>query len=434
MAGAAPSPAGRSRDAAALVELDLVLREVGRHDPVAEPDRSVSRLAGAEDRLEQRRLAGAVRADEPDVLAALEGERRLGQQLLVARAHAELGRLEHRAAAASGLEELEPERPAAARQELELARRARALLLQALDLRQLRLRLLRLVLLVPEALHEALEALDVHPDPLRGLRGRCRPRGLLDPPCVPLPREEERAAGFELEHARRHGLEEPAVVRDEDHGRIERLELLLEPLEVLDVEVVRRLVQEQQVGIAGEGAGERGAGQLAAGKGLERPVEVALRESEAAERGSRALAPGVAARVLEARLRIRVAAQRGGAVVARGHRLLERVQLLLRRDEVAGVAERVLAQAHPALERGPLVVQRDARALRERELAAVPLALADEHAQQRRLAGPVRAGECEPVAPLDRERDALEEQRAGDLLAEVGGGDDGHRAKPSAAV
>ena len=39
---------------------------------------------------------------------------------------------------------------------------------------------------------------------------------------------------------------------------------LLEPLDRLDVEVVRRLVEQQQVGLRGERAGERGARQLAA--------------------------------------------------------------------------------------------------------------------------------------------------------------------------
>ena len=37
-------------------------------------------------------------------------------------------------------------------------------------------------------------------------------------------------------------------MRDQDHGGIDRLELALEPLEVLDVEVVGRLVEQEQVG------------------------------------------------------------------------------------------------------------------------------------------------------------------------------------------
>jgi hypothetical protein len=45
-------------------------------------------------------------------------------------------------------------------------------------------------------------------------------------------------------------------VGDEDDGRVDRLELALEPFEVLDVEVVRGLVEEEQVGAPRERARE----------------------------------------------------------------------------------------------------------------------------------------------------------------------------------
>ena len=116
-------------------------------------------------------------------------------------------------------------------------------------------------------------------------RGR-RPRRLLAPPRVPRAVEEERLRAAELEHRGRHGLEEPAVVGDEDDRGVERRQLALEPLEALDVEVVRRLVEQQQVGIGREGARERGARQLAAGERVERPVEVGVGEPEAPERST----------------------------------------------------------------------------------------------------------------------------------------------------
>src|SRR6185503_14624177 len=80
---------GRVEDRPALVELDLVLGEVGDLDAVADADAAAVRRAPTEDRLEQRRLAGAVRPDERHVLAALERERRVAEQLLVARAQVE---------------------------------------------------------------------------------------------------------------------------------------------------------------------------------------------------------------------------------------------------------------------------------------------------------------------------------------------------------
>ena len=135
--------------------------------------------------------------------------------------------------------------------------------------------------------------------PVGRLREVLRPRRLLEPPVVPRAGEEHRLAVVELEHRGRHGLEEPAVVRDEDDRGVERSQHALEPLERLDVEVVRRLVEQQQVGLRGERARERGARQLAAGEGRERPVEVVVREAEPAHDGRRAVAPVVAAGVLE---------------------------------------------------------------------------------------------------------------------------------------
>src|SRR4029079_19632183 len=113
--------------AAALVELDLVLREVGRDPPMAEAYRAFGLFAEAEHGLERRRLAGAVRPDEPDVLAAFEREGRVGQQSLVAGSHAQAVRLDHRSAAARRLEEVEAERTALAGQELQLSAGVRAL-------------------------------------------------------------------------------------------------------------------------------------------------------------------------------------------------------------------------------------------------------------------------------------------------------------------
>ena len=138
---------------------------------------------------------------------------------------------------------------------------------------------------------------------------------------------------------------------------------------------------------------ERGTGQLATREGGERAVEIGVAEAEPAQRRCGPVAPVPAARVLEPCLGLAVAAQRRRVVRRPRHRLLERPQLLLDRDEVGGARERVLAQRQPAVARRPLVVQRDPCSLRERELAALQRGLADDRAQQCRLAGAVRPGE-----------------------------------------
>ena len=73
-------------------------------------------------------------------------------------------------------------------------------------------------------------------------------------------------------------------------------------------------------------------------------------------------------------------------------------------------------------------MQRNAGAFLKRELAALERRLADDRAQQRRLAGAVLAREREPLPAVDRERDPVEEGIAGELLAEIGCDQDGHSA------
>jgi hypothetical protein len=106
--------------------------------------------------------------------------------------------------------------------------------------------------------------------------------------------------------------------------------------------MVRRLVEEQQVGVAAERACERGAGQLAAREGVELTVEVRLGEPEPAHDRRSAVTPRVAAGMLEPRLRLGVASQRCVAVIARGHCLLEAAELLLDGDQVRGAREDVV--------------------------------------------------------------------------------------------
>jgi hypothetical protein len=293
-------------------------------------------LASAEQRLEEGRLARAVRADQPDVLAALHREGDVRKEGLVSGCELDAFRFDHDPSAAGRLQEVEAEALRAAGQEADLAAELASLLLEAADVRQLRLRALGEVLLVAEALHEALEAGDVDVDALC-LGRRCGEACcFLAAPVVPGAGEVCGAAGLQLEHGSRHGLEEPAVVRDEDHGRVDRLELALEPFEAGDVEVVGRLVEEEQVGVAAESAGERGARQFASREGGEGAVEVGRREAEVARDRVEALAPGIAACVLEARLGLGVEAERRRLVVAGSHGLFEAPQLLLRRREVGG--------------------------------------------------------------------------------------------------
>ena len=95
---------------AARIELELLLGEVRRFDAVTKMRTPRRCGAASEDRLEQCRFAGAVRADERDVLAALDRERRAAEQYALTDVNGEIVGFDHRSTAARRLQELEAER------------------------------------------------------------------------------------------------------------------------------------------------------------------------------------------------------------------------------------------------------------------------------------------------------------------------------------
>ncbi len=198
------------------------------------------------------------------MLAALEPQLSVAKQHAVADADATVLELEDDAAAA--LRRLEREREAVT---------VALVAFDPLDLVEPLLPRLRLARAGAgaEAGDELLEPSDLGLLALDRAAERKLTLRLLGAPLMPGAGEELAAAGLEFEHRCRDRFEEPAVVRDQDHGRVERVEVRLEPLERGDVEVVGGLVEQQQVRAAGQRAAERGAGQLAAGERLEPAVE-----------------------------------------------------------------------------------------------------------------------------------------------------------------
>ena len=184
------------------------------------------------------------------MLAPLDRERHVVQERASRNGDLEALGLDHDAARALRLQELEPKRAAAAAGDLD------AHLFQAVDLLQLRLRLPGLRRLVAEPLDEALEPRELLGLALGRAGGVLGARGLLAAPDVPFAREVRRLSALQLEHRRRHGLEKPAVVGDEDDRRVDRAQQLFEPFDRLDVEVVGRLVEQQQVRLRCERARE----------------------------------------------------------------------------------------------------------------------------------------------------------------------------------
>jgi hypothetical protein len=216
---------------------------------------------------------------------------------------------------------------------------------------------------------------------------------------------------------------------DEDDGGVQLAEVSLQPLERGDVEVVGRLVEEQQVGSARQGTGERGACQLAAREGRERTPCRLGAEAEAGQHGENPLAPAIASAGLETELRGGVGPHRLLDGLGRtGHLLLQARQLRLGVQHVGAAGEDILAERNVGVERRALVVQRHPRPFLQDETARVGRELPGQDPQQGRLAGAVASRKGHPLARLELEGDIGEERLAADVDVQGGCGGDRHGA------
>jgi hypothetical protein len=194
------------------------------------------------------------------------------------------------------------------------------------------------------------------------------------------------AAGIDCQllHLQMHDLahdlvEEVAVVADEQHGVRIALEEILQPQGRLEVEMVRGLVQQQQVGLAEEDGGEchahaPAAGEVAAGALLLLGVEA---EAVQDRRGARGGAVGldVGEPCMDVGDAVRIGGMLGlgqqGGALAVGHQ------------------DGVYQALRPR--RGLLRHHADASAVGQRDIAGIGMQLARDQLQQRRLAGAVAA-------------------------------------------
>jgi hypothetical protein len=124
----------------------------------------------------------------------------------------------------------------------------------------------------------------------------------LDPALGPLPREriviaaiEREPAALQMQNVIDHGVEQVAFVTDHDETAAIAPQKRLEPHRGFEIEMVRRLVEQQQLGLGEQQRGERYPHTPAAGERVERLVLRLFRETEAGEnaRGPRRGAMGV---------------------------------------------------------------------------------------------------------------------------------------------
>src|SRR4051794_29096582 len=238
------------------VDSGAALVEVGDVDRLADLQVSAVERLQPDDRLEQGRLADAVRADDADDAVAGKREGEAVDELAVAEALLELLRVDHLAAEPGpdgNLDLLEVELPG------------------ALGLRH------HLLVAGEAGLRLRLAALGVGADPVELVREA--PRELrvllaLDLESLALLLEVRRvvalvgveASAVDLGDPLRDVVEEVPVVGDGEHGAGVLGEVLLEPEHALGVEVVGGLVEEQQIRLLQQEAAERDPALLTTGQ------------------------------------------------------------------------------------------------------------------------------------------------------------------------
>ena len=354
------------------------------------------RLLLARDHPEEGRLAGAVRPDHADDAAGRERERHVLDEQPVAEALGDV----------LGLDD-----------EVAEARAGRDVDLDALDL-EVRVvgehllvgRDARLRLRVPRPRAHA------HPFQLAGERAPAGGLGLLfhgqsrllllEPRGV-VALERQALAAVELEDPAGDVVEEVAIVGDGHHGALVVLQEPLQPGHRLGVEVVRRLVEQQQVGRREQEPAERDPAALAARE--RRHVAVAVGQAQRVHGAVELRRRGPRRRAVDLLLHGRLLGEERVEVgVGLGKRGGDGVEAV---EQVAQLAHAVLDVAAHVLGRVELrLLLQEADASPRVQLgdAGGRLLEAGHDPQQGRLAGPVRAEHADLRARQERQRDVRE--------------------------
>ena len=193
------------------------------------------------------------------------------------------------------------------------------------------------------------------------------------------------------------GIQQLTVVADDEDGRRVALEVLDEPERAFEIEIVGRLVEEQQVRLGEQDSRQRDAHPPAAGKGGERARLRREVETEPGEDARRARRGGMGIDVDETRVDVGDAL-RVVRCFSLGHqpRALA-IGLEHEVDQRAGPPGRLLFHAaEPHL-------------LRHGKRAEVRRKLFGDHPEERGLAGPVASDKADPGAFGQRGRGLVEQ-------------------------
>ena len=239
-----------------------------------------------------------------------------------------------------------------------------------------------------------------------------------------------RAPAADFDRAVGEVFEQIAVMRNEQHGAIEAAQKTLQPFDGRQVEIVRRFVEHQDVGLCNQCAHQLGAHLPSSAERPERIAKFTLLKTESAERGFSAGFHVVAAEVFKVVLQIPQTVEH--LFLFRAGRFQKIVFQLMDlglngfelRNGVGGVVQ------HGAILRVSmklLMQMTDPHVFRKRHLAAVGRQLVGDQAEDGTFARPIGADHADMLARIDAERDIIEHLLGTEALADLNEIDHGRR-------
>ena len=202
-------------------------------------------------------------------------------------------------------------------------------------------------------------------------------------------------------------VEQVAVMADHDHGARIARQVILEPERAFEIEIVGRLVEQQEIGLREQNRRERDAHAPAAGEFRAGPLLRGLREAKAGQDRGRARGRRIGVDIHEPRLDL------GDAMrIVLGFRLRQKMRALgigLEHDfdQRLGTGRCFLRQAPEGVARGP------------RDLAGLGVEVAGDDVEQGGLAGAVAADQADARAVRDLHGGMIDQESARDADGKV---------------
>ena len=187
--------------------------------------------------------------------------------------------------------------------------------------------------------------------------------------------------------------------------------------------MIGRLVHQQDVGAAEQHARHRDAHLPAAGERPDVAVDLVVVESEAGQHFARLRFERVAAEMVVFLLHFAEARQDAVHVVGARrirHRVLQLFELVMKIADAAAAENRLVEHRAAGHLLDVLAEVADRQLLRHRDVAFVRHFFADDHPEERRLAGAVRADEADLFAGVELEGGVDEQDLPAVLLADLG--------------